>query len=298
MSKKNNEVFIPFEVLNIRDIRRWRQRYKAILGYYSRHYSYFQHERSKVLEELKYSLLNNTEQFEFGNWHRVVTYKYSNQPLSSQGSIVNDPGGRFNIGDIERITFPRFPALYRAENFETAYREKFQLKSSSLINGLTADELSLSKPEGFTNLVFTGYIDCALNINIKKNLKEFFNVIKNIKLPKELEKEAKKLNIPVMYHVKSLKELYDSILKNNWRDLPMQVDIPANSQILGQIANAAGIEAIVYPSTMSSAKKCLAIFPSNFKNSPSYVGIEGRVPDNVIISRLDQDSYLELSISP
>ncbi len=42
--------------------------------------------------------------------------------------------------------------------------------------------------------------------------------------------------------VKNLQELLNTLFAANWRLMPMQFDVPANSQILGQIAQAAGLE--------------------------------------------------------
>jgi hypothetical protein len=57
--------------------------------------------------------------YEFTDWCRIVDYRYSLAPLSVAGSLK--VGGRFNIGeDLEPATFTPFPALYVAENFETA----------------------------------------------------------------------------------------------------------------------------------------------------------------------------------
>jgi RES domain-containing protein len=56
-------------------------------------------------------------------WSRIQDYRYSMTPLSLVGSLMQ--GGRFNIGnDIDPSQFPAFPALYVAEDYETAYAEK------------------------------------------------------------------------------------------------------------------------------------------------------------------------------
>ncbi len=63
--------------------------------------------------------------------------------------------------------------------------------------------------------------------------------------------------------------------------MPMQFDAPANSQVLGQIAHSAGIEAILYPSVKTN-KKALAIYPENFLNSDAFIEIAGSVAETVI----------------
>lgn len=285
-------LYIPIEIVHLKDLRRYKQRHEALLDYYYEHFSYFQNERAKRFSKIKNVLMEASEIFSFESWHRIFDLKFVNNPLSSRGSILNDPGGRFNIGDIDELKFARFPALYIAENFEVAYRERNQVQPSYTTEGLTADELSLTNKGSTVDLLLEGSIKSVIDLTKKQNLNAFYEIIKEIKLPKFLEKKSKQLNIPVMYHVKSLEELRLSILKDNWREMPMQVDIPANSQIFGQLAYASGIEGIVYPSKMSSKKKCLAVFTENFKNSSSYVKIQdGDLTDNIAYHELNSETY-------
>ena len=60
----------------------------------------------------------------FSRWTRLVTWRYSTDPLSAAGSLA-EYGGRFNIGrDVDKTMRAPWPSLYLGENFETAYREK------------------------------------------------------------------------------------------------------------------------------------------------------------------------------
>lgn len=69
-------------------------------------------------------------------WCRAINFKYGREGLSPAGSLVW-VGGRFNIGrEVDEAHFEPFPALYIAEDFETAYREYFQLPSDDLSRGL------------------------------------------------------------------------------------------------------------------------------------------------------------------
>lgn len=265
------------DVLNISDIRRYKQRMEAILDYHYQHYTFFQQERDKRLPAIKEAIMNASQSFSFTSWHRIFAYQFWNNPLSSKGSILNDPGGRFNVGDINELKFPKFPALYIAENFEVAYRERNQISPSQKNDsGLSTNDLVLTNTNSTIDLLIEGHIISTIDLSNPNTLKNFYEIIKPIKLPKDLEKKAKMLNIPIMYHVNSYEELLNSILLDNWRELPMQLDIPSNSQIFGQLAHAAGIEGIIYPSKMSEAKKCIAVFPKNFENSNSCVGIQDK----------------------
>jgi hypothetical protein len=66
---------------------------------------------------------------------RIVDYRYSLDPLSTAGSVRND-GGRFNIGAaLSPGAFTAFPALYVAEDYPTAFLERF---GSRLLTGEVA----------------------------------------------------------------------------------------------------------------------------------------------------------------
>ena len=58
----------------------------------------------------------------------------------------------------------------------------------------------------------------------------------------------------------------DALLAHNWREWPMQYDVPVASQIFGQMVVNTGIEGILYKSKFLK-KDCLAIFPQNFDES-------------------------------
>ena len=85
-------------------------------------------------------------------WVRVVTYQYSLEPLSCAGSL-QAIGGRFNAGhELDDNTLNPWPALYLAEDFETAFREKFQLSSTDLTAGLSPNELALEHAVSHSDL--------------------------------------------------------------------------------------------------------------------------------------------------
>lgn len=273
--------------VSLQGIRLQPQLYQAINDYCWDHYCYFTNQRSQMFDKLKESLAKNSRMLQFEKWIRIVSHKYTLVPLSAKGSILIPHGGRFNIGDIDQLKFSRFSALYLAENFETAYKERFGLYNPTKKQlGLSAEELAL--PHSITSVCVKGQI-----LSYPGALKDFFLLVKTIKLPKCFIKRAKKLNIDPMRQVKTLHELKKTIFDPNWRFMPIQYDIPANSQILGQIAHAAGIEAIVYPSRMSKQHKCLAIFPDNFANSTSFIELEGDVCEATMHKRLDAESYLD-----
>lgn len=289
LKKHKNSYFL--DRFSLRDVRLQRQRYQTVADYFWDHYCYFSQQRSFIIAELKTALASNCCSYSFSKGQRVLNYKFSLEPLSARGSIVNDPGGRFNIGDIDQIKFPRFPALYLAEDRETAYREKYGLDQNEKRNGLTSNELQFTSKDSITIVTLKGEINQVINLN-KTSLQDFFDSVKKIKISDNLIKRANKLNIDPMYHVKTIKELLDSLLWDNWREIPMLFDIPAASQIFGQIAYAAGIEAILYPSKLTK-KNCLAVFPENFAQSTSFIEIADDVPSAVKYKKLDSQSCLQ-----
>ena len=74
---------------------------------------------------------------EFQRWSRLLDYQFSNQPLSREGSVKGD-GGRFNIGrTLNPASYTPFPALYVAEDFQTAFRERFGIDRHGGAGGLS-----------------------------------------------------------------------------------------------------------------------------------------------------------------
>ncbi len=208
--------------------------------------------------------------------------------MSARGSILNDPGGRFNIGDIDQIKFPKFAGLYLAEDTETSLREKCGLDPQGDNDGLTGRELNLINNIAVVKV--QGSITNLLDITDPMSLTEFYNQIKTIHMPIELISRARKLNIKSMMPVRSETELRDTLLREQWRIMPMQFDIPANPQILGQLVYTAGIEGILYPS-VKTQKKCLVVYPENFRQTDSYIEIDGVTPKSVTHNRIDKNTF-------
>ena len=99
---------------------------------------------------------------QFKGWARLVDYQFTNQPLSMLGSTKGD-GGRFNIGArLNPATYTPFPALYVAEDFPTAFRERFGIEQSQKRRALSANEVALRRQSSFTQV--------ALNISVESVL--------------------------------------------------------------------------------------------------------------------------------
>lgn len=285
--KKQNQLYV-LDSFSQEDVIKWEDKHRKIQQYCWDHYCYFSYKRSLVIDKLKEALLSScSSSFESSSMHRTVDYGFSDHPLSAAGSIIVDPGGRFNIGDIDGTKFPKFPALYLAEDAETALREKFSLSEDKAVDGLSAQELNL-----FSNIT-TVKVRCNLKVVLdltdEQSLASLYSELKHIQLPHSFIYRAVRLKLDAMRAVNSAVELRDTVLRQDWQVMPISFDVPGNSQILGQIAHAAGIEGILYPST-KNGKKCLAVYPENLKED-SFVELVGRIPKTTIHRRMDRITF-------
>lgn len=228
-------------------------------------------------------------------WVRFVTYQFSTNPLSCAGSL-QDIGGRFNAGvELEAKTLSPWPALYLAQDYETGFREKFQLPSDTLVEGLTPQDLALSQGINHAVVSVNGRLSRVFDMTDPKSLEPVARVFGKIKLPERARQLMKQLGIPIHNGtmIKTGKQLHDHVLKHNWRALPIQFGLPAQSQTIAELVRAAGFEAILYKSTKGPGQ-CLAIFP-DLLGDDSFVELAGTPPPGVTHRRLDSESAADLS---
>lgn len=234
-------------------------------------------------------------QIPIDRWVRNVTFRFSNSPLSAAGSLT-DFGGRFNIGiEVEQSMHDPWPALYIAENLETAFREKFQLDRGDRIDGLTPQDLALVPRDDFATFYFNGQLERVFDLDQPDCLKALCTVLYKIKMPVAARHIQRRLGIPArqVYMVRTPTRLREEVLEKNWRILPVQFGLPSVSHILAKLILDAGFEAILYPSTKSSGR-CLAIFPHNLASDRSYVQLANVGPPGITLTRLDLDTADEL----
>ncbi len=228
------------------------------------------------------------------SWARTVTYQYSLQPLSCAGSLQS-VGGRFNAGfELDDNTLNPWPALYLAENFETAYREKFQLASTDLTDGLKPEELALEHAVSHTTIHLNGRIENVFDMMSFVTLNSVGRIFREVKIPKEASQLAKKLKISdsSKIMIQNGQQLHTAIVKHNWRVWPMQFGIPAPSQTMAELIKAAGYEGILYPSSKGPGR-CLAVFPVNLSDH-SHIELIGPAPSAATITRLDSNTSSSL----
>ena len=225
--------------------------------------------------------------FSFNRWQRIVDFHRSLTPLSTRGSVLTDPGGRFNVGDIDASKFPSFPALYLASDHATALLEKFGPADET--RGLASNDYALRPSTSYSCLLLRGELESIIDLNEPQRLEPFVDIIKTFEIPKDLPKRAQQLGLENPSLVRSATDLVSVLTTVTWRVFPMQFDVPSTSQIFGRLAMSAGVEGILYPSS-KTGHECLAIFPTKISGK-SFVELESPVPDAVRHRRLDADTF-------
>jgi hypothetical protein len=228
--------------------------------------------------------------FEVERWQRLVSYRYSACPLSCAGSTKSLAGGRFNFGAFDPLNFPPFPALYLAEDRDTAWSEKY----GYVLDGptkLTRAELALTKTESVSCLSVSGSVERIIDLRDTTRLTSFLAIVATFTVPPDLLARARAWKIHPKYP-QTMDDLLARLLDKNWRGYPMGFDIPAPSQFFGQLTLAAGVDGVVYPSTRTNdGKCCMALFPSNFSGSASAISIDDPVPPGATHTTLTADTY-------
>jgi RES domain-containing protein len=267
----------------LQDIPRTKARYQKFLQYHWKLYSELAFQRAQVQDALKASLRTQARPKVFERWQRAVKYRYSLDPLSTEGSR-RSIGGRFNIGEIDPARFSVFGALYLASDRQTAEDELFARDKQG--RPLNAEELALTRRSSMTIVSLSGSLESVIDLHAPRALAGFAEIIKNFTFSPEVLAEARQLQLRSPRLVLKPEELAESFRSSYWRFLPMQCDVPAVSQVFGQIVADAGIEGILYPSSLTKAP-CLAVFPQNFANTASFIQIDDPAPPACRRKRID-----------
>jgi len=229
--------------------------------------------------------------FRFENWVRILPYRFALEPLSAAGSLTG-VGARFNAGrDLPKDVMSPWPALYLAENFETAFREKYGRPRDEVSDGLASEELALQKPESIASVVVHGNVERVLDLSDDKALEPFCAVSRRCRMPgdvphilHQLKIDRKRISL-----VRTPAQLRQVVMAPNWRQWPVQFEVPAHGQILASLLIEAGYEAVLYLSSKSD-KRCLALFPCNLGSAATFVELTPGYPKQVKHSRLDLDT--------
>jgi len=268
------------DVFTQTDIERWSSRSADAQRYSD--YVYFDLERQRVAhyEELCDSLRDaGSIEVDVDSWTRITDYRWSLTPLSSAGSLKGI-GGRFNIGqDLDRARAQFFPALYVAENLDTAFCEFFGGPPSSKQGALTLQEFALRRATSFTTFALQGRIENTFDLTTSMSLRKFAAIVSRFQLSADTRRFARQVNLRPRTLVRSPKALMERLLcaPKLWRTEPQLFGIPAANQIFGRFLRDAGFEAVLYPSQQGGTR-CLAVFPENFTSSASRIEVVGGAP--------------------
>lgn len=229
---------------------------------------------------------------ELDGWCRIVPYRYSMEPLSCAGSLQG-VGGRFNAGiDLDADTLAPWPALYLAADYQTAFREKFQLPQGAHQDGLTPEELALEHLSSHAAVVIAGRLHRVFDMTSVDTVAPVAKVLRRIKIPTKARQLDLKLRTGARM-VRTGQDLHDAACNHNWRTLPVQFGLPAPSHVLASWIRSAGFEAIQYRST-KGAGNCVAVFPGLI-GADSFVELRDPAPESLKHARLDTDTAEALS---
>lgn len=227
------------------------------------------------------------------HWVRIVDYQWTMHPLSAAGSLTYI-GGRYNAGmDLEGGASNAWPALYIAQDHPTAFREKYQLEAGQEVDGLTPQELALGAGGSHTTVVLSGKLSRVFPLS-PETLTPISRLLAKIKMPDRASRLKTKLKIKPndLRMLTTGKQLFDVTAVHNWRVLPVQFGLPAQSHILAELIRAAGYEAIAYQSSKGHGM-CLAIFVDRLAKG-SFIELEDVGPAGAI-RRLDETTAEELA---
>lgn len=293
----------PGEPVGLRELDRFSEvslgKWKALSEYIDELHDvlYFslEPERQRLRQDLLVALqASPATALTFDRWVRIVTYQYSDDPLSCAGSLQRI-GGRFNLGaDVEKGALSPWPALYLGENFETAFREKFELPSDSRTDGLTPEELALEHGISHSTVFVRGALQRLYDIREIAATAPVASVLRKIKMPQRARELRKKLQVDAnaVFMAHTPRQVHDMVAKYNWRLWPVQFDLPAPSQILADLVRRAGFEGILYRSSKGPAD-CVALFPDQL-SAGTFVELADTAFAGVVHQRLDSTSCEEL----
>lgn len=271
-------------------LQQWRKRYRAAHDYHTLLYYDLAAQRAIHKQEIFDALSAGVGPISFDSWMRVVNFRFTLHPLSSVGSLKSI-GGRFNYGEhIDQATFTAFPALYIAETDEVARAEYFQPPDPSI--DLDPEDFLLMKPGSYSVVALRGHLTTVFDLRKKTNVRDFLKIINKFTISERVKKIGQIADESYGL-LKTDKDLLDSLMEPSWRFLPMQYDVPSNSQIFGEIVRSAGFQGILYDSVRSRGS-CLAVFPQNLDRHDVYVELVPPVPRELRLTRLDWTTWREL----
>jgi hypothetical protein len=293
-SKKGGRpVSYALDKFSLSDLRRWQTVNRNIAEYHLRVYyeleAQRQLHRSDLIKALKGAKLSPLI---LDRWVRMVDYKYSNQPLSSAGS-VRSIGGRFNIGEDLRKSAVPFHALYLAGDADTAFREYYGMARNERRGKLTPLDLALTPKRSFTCVNVSGVATNMLDITDASRLEAFCEAFAHFRIDPKLKDLLRGTPIVPFKIVPDPDTLLQTLLHQGWREYGMQLGIPSNSQVFGRLAFESGYDGIIYNSVRGSGR-CLCLFVENLTDSKTVVRLSDQPPSSETMVELSSDTWTKL----
>jgi hypothetical protein len=204
------------------------------------------------------------------DWCRQIKAIYALSPLSCAGSLISS--GRFNYGNDLDSRFPRFAALYIAENRATAHCEMFQIAAEQS-GKMSVEDMNFQPRQSIAAYSLAGTVHQVFDLTRPENLAPFMEVTKGFVLSTEMRQMERAFGIPARRVAQTPEQLMTTIRDPDWRAYPMYADVPANSQVLGSLLQDAGFEAVLYESVRLGRGRAMAVFPRTFPNSVSVIRV-------------------------
>lgn len=224
-------------------------------------------------------------------WVRMIEARYVDDPLSCAGSLKG--GGRFNIGmDADKRLRPPFPALYIAEDADTAYHEFYQCAKGTKVGGLSPEDLSLGRSNA--QFFLNGQVSNVFDATDLDSLEAICRVFARISMPASVPPILRRLGSPKAIQMINNAATLRQQINRNWRTWPSQFGIPSPSQQLAELVVMAGFDAIRYRSTKGDGY-CLAVFPTNIGNAGTYIELADPHSSSVKHSGMSVDTADELA---
>lgn len=204
-------------------------------------------------------------------WCRAIKIRYAMSPLSCAGSMRTS--GRFNFGgDVDDgVRFAPFPALYIAKDRPTAMCELLQHKQEAH-DALSPEAFGLLPDASLGWLALKGQVHNIFDLTQPGNLKPFLKITRSFTLSSGYRRFERSLGFNRTAIVQTPAILMASIMDPKWRTFPMHLDLPANSQIFGQLVAAAGFDGLLYESARAGGQ-ALVIYPRNLMASETRIAV-------------------------
>jgi len=270
MLKRDPEVVVESHLIRLKELD------DELFSFWEDYWTFLAREREKRADDIINALFAaRSEDLELKSFSRIVGAKYGHDPLCTVGSVVVPPGGRFNIGQMS-TTMTSFHALYLAEDYQTAFAEKYLYRQDERLPNsgeYNVTHLQFDEPESNVHCKVNIQLESYLDLRIEGTLQEFVEAISDIEPTQDLQARALKLRMGKLHTYKNEKALIKNIFEDNYKQWGIWIDQPSNSQWLAHYAKLAGIQGVLYPSCRNTTGFNIAAFIENFANSEANVVI-------------------------